>query len=192
LDGHVADADSPGDVGNFALLIQLRDSLGTPRTLEWIDSNLIEPYRRLRSDRPGKPILQWYPDFRNGTLTRTTVASFIDAAMLRPSLRDYAMANIAQILPPNIHSAFVGVLEELVGAFAVRSGHTVPDVFRRIGVAALELEGLWDEIDVDQYMQSSVPNLYVCGDCAGHAQGILQAATSGLAAANGISTRWVN
>jgi uncharacterized FAD-dependent dehydrogenase len=36
-------------------------------------------------------------------------------------------------------------------------------------------------------MQTSIPGLYACGDCAGIAQGILQAAVSGLAAAQDIT-----
>jgi uncharacterized FAD-dependent dehydrogenase len=79
LDGHVV-PEPGGAVANFALLAQLRDSAGRPRTYDWVERNLLAPYRMLRTDRPGKPVLQWYPDFRARAVTRATVAEFAGRA----------------------------------------------------------------------------------------------------------------
>jgi len=188
LDGHVIPEAMDGGLGNFALLAQLRDPLGRPRSHEWVETNLIAPYRRLRADRPGKPVLQWFPDFCSRSLRCASVADFTDRSGFTPSLSDYQMANIAALLPDDIHAAMCAVFERLMAFFAPSGrfdSHGTDAA--RVGVIGLELEGLWDELDVAASMETSVPGLYACGDCAGIAQGILQAAVSGLAAAADIT-----
>ena len=184
LDGHVVPELGAGP-SNFALLAQLMDESGSPQPLEWIDSNLIEPYRALRKDRPGKPVMQWYPDFREKRVTCGTFADLVSVAGFTPSVTDYAMANLAAVLPPRIHNSICRVFERLLGGFTGQtvSPGSLPDWYQRVAVMGLELEGLWDEIRVSQSMESTLDGLYVCGDCSGHAQGILQAAAGGIAAA---------
>lgn len=181
LDGHVIPEAGASALGNFALLAQLRDEGGRPRDTAWVDSHLLAPYRALRADRPGKPVLQWYPDFRHRRLTCADLAEFTRRAGHTPSLRDYQIADLAGILPADVHAALGTVFEELVAAF---TGRPLADhEARQVGVIGLELENLWDELTLTDGMETSLPGLYAAGDCTGLAQGILQAAVAGLAAA---------
>lgn len=59
-------------------------------------------------------------------------------------------------------------------------------VLSQISVLGLELESIWDEIELNQNMETNIPYLFIAGDSSGLAQGILQAAISGVAAAYGI------
>ncbi|WTW98247.1 FAD-dependent oxidoreductase [Streptomycetaceae bacterium NBC_01309] len=182
LDGHVIPEAGASDLGNFALLAQLRDKTGRARDASWVDAHLLAPYRALRSDRPGKPVLQWYPDFRNQQLTCADLAEFTQRAGHTPSLRDYQVADLAGILPTDVHAALCTVFEELIGAFI---GRPLTDrEARQVAVIGLELENLWDELALTEGMETSLPGLYAAGDCTGLAQGILQAAVAGLAAAD--------
>jgi uncharacterized FAD-dependent dehydrogenase len=100
-------------------------------------------------------------------------------------LRDYRVANLAALLPDEVHSALCVVFESLMASFSPQG--VLREDARRVGVLGLELESLWDELMLTPAMCTSVPGLYACGDCAGAAQGILQAAVSGLAAARDIT-----
>jgi len=185
LDGHIVD-DARSPSGNFSLLAQLRESDGTPRSFEWIERNLIAPYISLRLDRPGKPLIQWYPDFEAKTMRCASLDTLIERIGYRPSISDYQIADIAKILSPEIHSAFCRVIKRLVQWFDSDSGdHEGSKALQTIGVVGLELENLWDEIDVTRGMETSLPGLYAIGDCAGIAQGILQSTVSGLAFSRG-------
>ncbi|MEV0357757.1 FAD-dependent oxidoreductase [Nocardia sp. NPDC050697] len=192
LDGHViAEPAAGGATANFALLAQLRDGDGQPWDNERIDSELIGPYRRLRTDRPGKPVLQWLPDFRAKRLNCASVEEFTARSGVTPSVRDYQAANLAAILPPQIHAALLESFDELIGFFA---GHR-DGIDPQVGVMGLELENTWDELIVSPSLETSAAGLYAVGDCGGLAQGIVQAAVGGLAAAEAIlgtsATPWM-
>jgi uncharacterized FAD-dependent dehydrogenase len=184
LDGHVIPEHLPGGTANFALLAQLKDGRGRPRDAAWVESQLLAPYRALRQDRPGKPVLQWFPDFRDGALRCNDLREFEARAGFSPSLRDYRIGNLARILPPDVHSAMVDSFHELMGFF--NAAPVAEPIASQVGVIGLELESLWDELDLSDGMQTSLPGLYAAGDCTGLAQGILQAAVGGLAAADSI------
>lgn len=185
LDGHVI-PDGDSGAANLALLAQLRDPDGHPRDRAWVDAHLLRPYRALRPDRPGKPVMQWYPDFRDRVLTRTTWPDITDDLTFRPSLRDYGIADLASILPAPLQQALSTTFEDLLRRFSGRQALD-PDLLGQVVVAGLELEGLWDELQVSPTMETSLPGLFACGDCAGLAQGILQAAVGGVAAGLGIA-----
>ncbi|MFD9424953.1 MULTISPECIES: FAD-dependent oxidoreductase [unclassified Streptomyces] len=182
LDGHVIPEAGESAMGNFALLAQLRDGAGRPCDARWVEEHLLTPYRSLRDDRPGKPVLQWYPDWRDNKLTCTTLDGFAQRAGHRPSLADYGVGNLAGILPAPVHTAMRTVFEELMPPLAGRP-LTEHDA-SRIAVIGLELESLWDELALSPHMETSLPGLYAAGDCSGLAQGILQAAVAGIAAAD--------
>lgn len=182
LDGHVIPELGNGTSANFALLAQLRDEDGEPRDVAWVEQHLLIPYRALRTDRPGKPVLQWYPDFRECVLRCTDLDKFTSISGVIPSLRDYQMANLACILPAPVHSAFIESFEELM-QFFIR-GPLDAHLSAQIGVIGLELENIWDELKLTSGLETTAPGLYAAGDCTGLAQGILQAAAGGLAAAD--------
>jgi uncharacterized FAD-dependent dehydrogenase len=180
LDGHVV-PEPGGRVANLALLAQLRDDRGRPRDREWIEEHLLAPYRALRPNRPGKPVLQHYPDFKAGLLRLTTWREVVDTVGFTPSLADYGVANLAAILPEPTRHALCTAFEDLLRRFTPDPSSSEPERLARVAVAGLELEGLWDEMDLTSSMETSLPDLFACGDASGLAQGILQAAVGGVA-----------
>lgn len=188
LDGHIIPEPGRPGVANIALLAQLRDPTGQPLDAASIDRDLLQPYRALRADRPGGPVLQWYPDFRARTLTHCSLREVTEATGFHPSVADYAVANLAMLLPHGIHRALTTVFEDLMFRL---TGDELSDrhYLAHVAVMGLELEGLWDQVAVSTGMESSVPGLFTVGDCAGLAQGILQSAVAGLAAADEIIAR---
>ncbi|MFD7447933.1 FAD-dependent oxidoreductase [Kitasatospora sp. NPDC059827] len=185
LDGHVIPEAKSGSTANFALLAQLRALDGTPHSTAWIEENLLVPYRRLRTDRPGKPVLQWYPDFRSRALDCTSLEQFAELSGFHPSLRDYQVADLAGILPRDIHAALSDAFEDLMAYFS--GSALTSQAAAQIAVIGLELENLWDELSLTDSLETTAPGLYAAGDCTGLAQGILQAAVGGLAAAEAIA-----
>ena len=183
LDGHIA-PESGLKTANFALLIQLKNEDGNSVDDNWIQEELIQPYINLRKNRGGKPVIQWYPDFKKNTLTCLSREDYVKLTFCEPSLSDLEFAQLSSIFSKSIHDTFCQVFELLIEQFiAGLDGVSMEHVLNKVGVVGLELENLWDEIEVDQFMESSLKNLFVCGDCNGLAQGILQSFVSGLAAA---------
>ena len=187
LDGHVIAEERAQASGNFALLAQLRDDAGIPRDGTWVEESLLAPYRRLRPERPGKPVAQWYPDFRARALECRSLPEVTRRAGFAPSLRDYAVANLAGILPDEIHAAMVEAFERLLASFI--GTQVTEDDARQVVVLGLELESLWDELVLSERLETSLDGLFAVGDCTGLAQGIMQAAVGGLAAAQRILDR---
>lgn len=187
LDGHVVPEPVEGGPANFALLAQLRDENGRPWDMARIESDLLAAYRGMRADRPGKPVLQWFPDFKATRLDCSTLEEFMRRSGVLPSVRDYRMANLASILPPDVHTALLESFTELMDFFT--DGANPAAYERQVGVIGLELENTWDELVLTPGMETSAPSLYAVGDCTGLAQGIVQAAVGGLAAAEDILTR---
>ncbi|MEU4648629.1 MULTISPECIES: FAD-dependent oxidoreductase [Nocardia] len=185
LDGHVIAETGHDDqtVANFALLAQLRDETGQPWDLDRVDTELMTPYRKLRTDRPGKPVLQWFPDFVARRVACDSLAEFTRRSGVAPSVADYEMANLAAILPVDVHAALVATFTELADFF---TGAQIAEYGHRIGVIGLELENTWDEMVLTPDLETTAPRLYAVGDCSGLAQGIVQAAVGGLAAAEHI------
>jgi len=190
LDGHVIVEGEPR-LANFGLLTQLRDESGEPRPYEWIEQELLSAYRSLRADRPGKPVLQWYPDFCGRRLTCTTLEQFERLTGSKPSVSDYSVANLATLFPPKAHDALCEVFEELLDFFRglVHYPQSLDQTLSQVGVVGLEIENMWDQLQVSPAMETSCAGLYACGDSAGVSQGILQAAISGIAAAEDLAIR---
>ena len=180
LDGHTS-VMVPSKVENFALLAQLNNPSGRPLSFDEINSGILARYRQLRPNRPGKPVIQWYQDFRSGTITLNSVQDIIEKTKLEISMTDYGVGKLSNLFGEHVRNAFCEVFERLLHALHPHS--SVEEITERVVVAGLVLEGIWDEVVIDRDMKSSLPSLYVVGDCAGRAQGIMQAAVSGMLAA---------
>lgn len=174
---------------NFALLQQLHEAANQLDPLRWVEDNFIVPYRMLRPESPGHPICQRYADFKHRKLTTT---SFDETKLLlshSPSIDDLVPARLDSLFNDEQHSSFCTAFEsyflEVTGPY---SGTEAPDM-DNVLVVGLELEGVWDIVEVDERMQTSIPNLYVGGDAAGIAQGVLQAMSSGLVMARDINDK---
>lgn len=193
LDGHVASAEDkmPDEhaPGNFALLYQLPDIPPQVDPMPLVMERYIAPYKALRPEAPGKPIAQRYNDFRERREGPSTWADLRASLSHRPSVEDLAPARIDSLFQAEAHQGFCQAVERYMQEVL---GHTtgVPQaLLDDMLVIALELEGLWDVMEVDMHLETSRPGLFVTGDAAGIAQGILQAMTTGIVAARRIIDR---
>lgn len=185
IDGHsITDTNTPSAISNFAILSQLIDSSGNFYNYDWIKNNILPVYRELNSIHKGKPVLQSYNDFK---ARRITNSSHEHLSKLKS--KTYATGNLSSLIPSlEQHNGFCHTLETLIQEFC-RISEVKEDlhyVLSQISVLGLELESIWDEIELNQNMETNIPYLFIAGDSSGLAQGILQAAISGVAAAYGI------
>ena len=185
IDGHsITDTKTPSTISNFAILSQLIDYSGNYYSYDWIKNNIISVYRELNSAHKGKPVLQSYNDFK---AKRITISSHEHLSKLDSKI--YTIGNLASLIP-NLeqHDGFCNTLETLIQEFCRISEvkEELPNILSQISVLGLELESIWDEIELNQNMETNIPYLFITGDSSGLAQGILQAAIGGIAAAYGI------
>ena len=185
IDGHsITDINAPSAISNFAILSQLIDSSGNFYNYDWIKNNIIPAYKELNSSHKGKPVLQSYNDFKVKKVTNSS-----HEHLLKLGSKIYDTGNLTSLIPSSEqHNGFCHTIETLIQEFC-RISEVKEDfhyVLSQISVLGLELESIWDEIDLNQNMETNIPNLFITGDSSGLPQGILQAAISGIAAAYGI------
>lgn len=192
LDGHLIEHNNEkrNFPANIALLSQLKDDNGIPYSFEKIMNELIPLYAFLSSEDKPKPIVQWYSDFAKKRLTMLSVEDISNICGFKLSVNDLRVADVSKLIPKKIHDAFTSTISTLMNEFSTmdNAGYKLlSHDENRIAVIGLELEGLWDEIEMNNNsFESSLKGLYVIGDTAGIAQGILQASVSGAAAAEEI------
>ena len=177
LDGHILTCtDKLSAFGNFALLAQLIDEKGEAIGFDTIYQRYIEKYIQLNS---GRPIYQSYFDFKNKN---------INSERRNISVKDSMPSKVWEIFECDFHKQYCAVADEILYWIILESNIQVDyETFtKNVNVIALEIEGIWDKIEINSNFMSSVPNLYVAGDCAGLSQGIIQAMISGIAVARSI------
>ncbi len=124
----------------------------------------------------GKPILQRLGDLRRG---RRSTWNRINKSQILPTLKAVTPGDIAMALPHRIVTDIIEGLERLDRVIpGVASDSTL--------VYAPEIKFYAMQVKVTQYMETTVPNLFVAGDGAGLSRGIVNAAATGLIAACGI------
>ncbi|MGE6744023.1 hypothetical protein ACQKGC_27560 [Allorhizobium pseudoryzae] len=171
LDGHVNAGEmtkpTSHPVGNFALLSQ--EVVDEPEL--WLEANLLTPYRKHYG---GIPVFEPLGDFMgvNGSRNRRSPST----GALRPG-------SIKRIIPSESLVAIRSVAAELLEALSKELGISLQEVVQNGFVMAPCVEFFWPTVEVDENFMTNVRNLFVIGDAAGVAQGVLQAAISGIAAA---------
>lgn len=192
LDGHVMTAlDAVPDdqaPGNFALLYQIPSLPPEQDPLPFIMERYVEPYKALRPAAPGKPVAQRLTDFRNRREGASTWAEMRAGLKHRPSVEDLTPARVDSLFGDAEHAGFCQAVERYMEAVLGHHNAGSPEALDEMLVVALELEGLWDVLEVDMHLESSHPGLFVTGDALGIAQGILQAMATGIAAGRRIAS----
>ena len=184
LDGHVVTETVP--MANFGLLVQLTNAEGKPRSFEWVARNILKPYRTMRSDRSSKPVVQWYPDFRDNHSRRCTLSEIASFVGYEPSVTDVEVGNLASLVG-DYQNTFCAVFERILSAVGEMNDVADRTLSEAFLVYGLEIESVWDGLELSpNFETSTLPGLFVVGDCAGIAQGILQSMVSGIAAARTI------
>lgn len=124
----------------------------------------------------GRPLIQRVGDLRAG---RRSTWERIERGHVTPTLKSVTPGDISMALPGRIVTDIIEGLESLNKVIpGVASDSTL--------LYAPEVKLYAMQINVDQNMETSVPNLFVAGDGAGLSRGIVTAAATGLLAARGI------
>lgn len=124
----------------------------------------------------GRPVLQRLGDLRGG---RRSTWERIDRGHVEPTLKSVTPGDISMALPGRIVTDILEGLDLLDKvAPGVASDSTL--------LYAPEVKLYAMQIEVDENMETNVPNLFVAGDGAGLSRGIVTAAATGILAARGI------
>lgn len=182
LDGHLlTSSDPPSPFGNFAILTQLINKNGEAIKYSTIYKEVISKYLSLNIEHPGRPIYQSYLEFRDKTFCK------------KPhdiSVKDACKACVWKLFNEEMHSAYCEVAESALSFIKEQSldnSCECSDYIENINVFALELENIWDRVELDNHFMTNRQNLFVAGDCAGISQGVFQAAISGISVAYSIA-----
>lgn len=127
----------------------------------------------------GQPIVQRLGDLRK---QEATLQTRIDVNTIKPTLNNYTLADLTQIIPFNILSPLITTLDKIG---KVINGINHDDVI----ISAPCLEACYPRFVVNKYMETSQQDIYVVGDIAGYSKGIVSAAASGILAARDIARK---
>jgi len=175
LDGHTHVDHAPqlehgeGPSGNLALLVQQR--VEDPG--HWVNHDLVPRYMALFG---GRPAYQGLSAFM-GTPEEHRVT---------PSVRDIQLGRIEELFSVEAMRGLRAAASDLLDVISHISGVNRSTLIAESTVMAPELEFFWPQVHVSPAFETEVPGLYVIGDAAGIAQGNLQAAITGIAAAQHI------
>ncbi|WP_280716779.1 hypothetical protein [Kitasatospora sp. MAP5-34] len=186
LDGHETTERVRGIralASNFGLLCQVQ---GRGNALEARDS-FIATYRELAGGRPFTQSLRAFMD-------RTSDGAGwpqLEARMpFQPSVLDLTVGRVDKLFTDAEHAGLAAGFRRFMGSILTHTGRalTVEDILDDVLVVGPEMEFLWNRPAIDA--DCKVPGLpvYVVGDSAGIAQGIVQAAMMGIAAGRAIAT----
>jgi uncharacterized protein len=124
----------------------------------------------------GKPILQRMGDLRRG---RRTTVDRLKRNLVKNTLKDVTCGDISMALP---HRIVTDIIEGLDTLDRIIPGVAADSTL----LYAPEIKFYSTRITVDKNMKSSVKNIFVAGDGAGQSRDIVNAAATGILAANGI------
>ena len=184
IDGHgIFEEELSSNYSNFAILTQMKED-GKPLSFDWVQKNIITPFAQKNKTFPGKPLIQKYIDFKEKKVSNINVSSITEFNAI-----NYFSADLSEFFNTIEHEGICFVFEQLINEFYSLTDKKISldEIVSKVYVLGIEIEGLWDVIKIDSSMQSSIKDLYVIGDCAGIAQGILQSAISGCIAADSIN-----
>jgi uncharacterized FAD-dependent dehydrogenase len=176
LDGHSNVRDDGHDEkklerGNFALLAQLPKEFDS----NWLNNEFVESYFELSG---GKPVFQSLHNFLGMEGKPETAPS--------PSVNDCREFDLARFMPNDVTTALRSAATAVVETIASSNNGLPSTVIQQGLVLAPEVEFFWPGVEVSKSFETKCDFLHVVGDAAGIAQGNLQAAISGIVAANAI------
>lgn len=184
LDGHIlTDVDIDNGRANFALLMKLRKPIENNQTYTDYINECLEKYRSLNKKNPGKPICQKYLEFRDKIQQENKLYDGV------ASVIEISYGDVYKLFQPDELKEYCLIAEEIFRYIWSNTSKekSYEEFLNEILVIGLEMEGLWNKVEVNSQLESnSVQGLYFGGDCAGGTQGILQATISGLKIAEAI------
>lgn len=117
-----------------------------------------------------KPLLQRLGDFRK---SQDTIKSDIDGNTISPTLNHYCLGDLNKSFSKDYRKMFLVFINKLNELYpGVNQDSTL--------LYAPVVEWCSRRVKVDEYMQTDIENLFVCGDGSGWTQGIVAASVSGI------------
>lgn len=157
---------------NFALIVRV----ALTKPLE--DTTL---YGRLIANQTnvlggGKPLIQRLGDLRAG---RRSTWERINRSHIKPTLTDVTPGDISMSYPFRLICNIIEALDSLNKVIGgINSDSTL--------LYAPEVKFYARRVETNEYLQTTIPNLFVAGDGAGVSRGVVGAAATGIIAANGM------
>jgi uncharacterized FAD-dependent dehydrogenase len=171
LGGYTKEAISPNT--NFALLIKM--DLKPVNPIEYGFSVT----RTANIVGEGKPLVQRLGDMRRGIASSE---SDIQSNRIKTTLSTYTPTNIGLAYPKFIVDALLETL--------LMFDEVIPGINNDLNIVSGPcLESCYQKFMVNHNMETNKKGIYVIGDVAGYANGIIPAATSGILAAREIAER---
>lgn len=188
LDGHETLERTPDDrplAANFGLLVQGPEA-GSVEDAEF-QREIFGRYRELSQ---GRPVVQTLRSFVEGVRDERTWPEIMTQLPFQPSVADLTSAPVHELftdfqrrtLSEEFNRFMAPILELEYGDHPSR-------LLDEVIVIGLEAEFLWDEVTISATAETSVSGIFVAGDAAGLAQGIIQAMMLGAAAGREIARR---
>lgn len=188
LDGHEtterAAVDGRALAANFGLLAQVAGRGDATAARE----SFLTGYRKLGA---GRPMVQSLKDFLNRSTEQPGWPELSARMPFTPSIADLRTGPVHELFTASEHASLTAGATQLLGAIQRyrRSGEPLAELAEQILVVAPELEFLWGKPRTDASCRIDGTPVYVVGDAAGVAQGVVQAAMTGLAAGSDIAAR---
>lgn len=189
LDGHETCEREPSGrdlAANFGLLCQMQTS--TEDKKDWLEDAVLAPYRRISG---GRPLAQRLRTFLHRSPETTSWPDLRDSLPFEPSVADLMTGPLHELFTERDHASLVLGFEQLMTPIlrVAGSGQEIRDLLDEILVIGLELEFLWNQVSIDECCETPREGIFVTGDAAGLAQGVIQAMMMGLQASSRIADR---
>ncbi len=124
----------------------------------------------------GNPLIQRLGDLRRG---RRSTWKRINRGLVRPTLKSVTPGDISMVMPHRIVTDILEGLEKLDKVIpGVASDSTL--------LYAPEIKYYAMKVEVNKYMQTNIPNIFVAGDGVGVSRGLIIASATGVLAARGV------
>lgn len=188
LDGHETcerQSISRDLAGNFGLLCQIDES--AEDITKWLE-HVLTSYRRISS---GRPVVQRLRTFFSRTPEPMSWLELRSSLPFEPSVTDLVTGPVYEFFNEQDHTTITHNFYQLMGPILQigRSNREISELLDEILVIGLELEFLWNQVSLTTYCETPQRGIFVIGDSAGYAQGIIQAMMMGLQAARHIAER---
>jgi uncharacterized FAD-dependent dehydrogenase len=182
LDGHETLDRVPSGrslAGNFGLLCQSTTLDADADESETLERELLAPYRAMNG---GRPVVQTLADFRARRAPSTDWAQLSASLPFEPSVQNLVTAPVHELFTERQQASLIDAFDNLMTPMLVLGGYDIDpmDLADEILVVGLEIEFLWSRIAVSHECETPRPGVFVVGDAAGLAQGVIQAAMMGM------------